>query len=427
MKSSGRMKKGPPPLEFKKQVEDLLKNASDTATSNVGAIAAKKELARRSSITNLASLAVPVANDDSRLSPEIAGLGRRVRGAVCGRAATMPEKAGSLKELAFLGVANLEELNDDYGVDVRSIAGMSPEHLRTNQDDLFVATTADHYVFYGVFDGHGGEGTGVAAISRNAILRTLLTNIPYSTNMKKRASDAVVHGVLKKAFAVANDILITEDIDLPDARLSGAAAVVVVHDIAMKKMHVAWTGNCRAVLAQIREFKPDEHASKRRKKKVNIVAMNTEHITTTLEERARIHHAGGELRPSQHEGFPDEIYFKGEDWPGIPLTRCIGNFLAQTVGVTCEAEVATVSLNGTPKYLILASDGILDMLSEKSIFNTLGRHDKDNLHFAVEEVLTHHKKACQHLLHGGALDDATIIAVNLCEHRHEHHDVSSKA
>lgn len=58
---------------------------------------------------------------------------------------------------------------------------------------------------------------------------------------------------------------------------------------------------------------------------------------------------------------------KNEDTPGLAMSRSLGDGLAQSLGVSCEPEIKQVTLNKSDKFIIIASDGVWEFLSNEAI------------------------------------------------------------
>ena len=58
---------------------------------------------------------------------------------------------------------------------------------------------------------------------------------------------------------------------------------------------------------------------------------------------------------------------KEEDTPGLAMSRSLGDGLAQSLGVSCEPEVKQVLLNPTDRFIIIASDGVWEFLSNEAV------------------------------------------------------------
>jgi serine/threonine protein phosphatase PrpC len=60
---------------------------------------------------------------------------------------------------------------------------------------------------------------------------------------------------------------------------------------------------------------------------------------------------------------PLRVWHKNENIPGLAMSRSFGDHAAAEVGVTAEAEILEMNLNESDKFIILASDGVWEFLS----------------------------------------------------------------
>ena len=61
---------------------------------------------------------------------------------------------------------------------------------------------------------------------------------------------------------------------------------------------------------------------------------------------------------------PKRVWLKSKQVPGLAMTRSIGDMAAVSVGVTAEPEIKVfANLSPADKFLVIASDGIWDRLS----------------------------------------------------------------
>ena len=92
-----------------------------------------------------------------------------------------------------------------------------------------------------------------------------------------------------------------------------------------------------------------------------------------LEEKERIEKAGGYISQFIEEdglqGGPYRVWVKGEKYPGIAMSRSIGDHIAKGVGVICEPEINVFVINMFCKYIVVASDGIWDFLSNDEVMD----------------------------------------------------------
>ena len=92
------------------------------------------------------------------------------------------------------------------------------------------------------------------------------------------------------------------------------------------------------------------------------IDLSRDHKPNLPEEYARIVRNNGCVRPSTDEnGEPvgvERVWMKNEKFPGLAMSRSIGDSVAAMVGVSCEPELLTYSLQPCDKFIVLASDGI---------------------------------------------------------------------
>ncbi len=61
------------------------------------------------------------------------------------------------------------------------------------------------------------------------------------------------------------------------------------------------------------------------------------------------------------------MWLKNEEIPGLAMTRSFGDRVAHSVGVSHEAEVMEFLLNEEDKFIVIASDGVWEFLSNHDV------------------------------------------------------------
>ena len=61
------------------------------------------------------------------------------------------------------------------------------------------------------------------------------------------------------------------------------------------------------------------------------------------------------------------VWLAEQDAPGLAMSRSIGDFIAHTVGVSTDPEVMKFELKPDDKFIIIASDGVWEFLSNEDI------------------------------------------------------------
>lgn len=140
------------------------------------------------------------------------------------------------------------------------------------------------------------------------------------------------------------------------------------------------------------------------------------------DERERVIQYGGEIRSIEGkkevdwgdfvhhdtinvEGDPPRIWFFNKDFPGCAFTRSLGDRMAEDIGVTADPEIITKTLTVNDEYLVIASDGIFEFLTNKFVMSVC---EMSSTPLEACETLTR-AAYDQWLVHEHRTDDITII------------------
>ncbi len=91
------------------------------------------------------------------------------------------------------------------------------------------------------------------------------------------------------------------------------------------------------------------------------------------DEAQRIHAKGGRIdsfRDYYNNGEPigpQRVWLAKEEIPGLAMSRSFGDRVAHSVGVSAEAEVREFLLNTNDKFVVVASDGVWEFLSNEDV------------------------------------------------------------
>ncbi|RKP23417.1 phosphatase 2C-like domain-containing protein, partial [Syncephalis pseudoplumigaleata] len=218
----------------------------------------------------------------------------------------------------------------------------------TQQDETLIAENLfgqDDCALYAVFDGHGSEGHKAAAYVKRIFIE-VLENYRQLLIVEPAAA-------IKRTFREINDLLVeNEDVD---TYMSGTTASVVIR-----------RGN-QLILAHLGDSRVG-----REEKEANDDAMRdvySDHNCTDPQELDRVLRSGARVQQLQDDGAGDGPLriFKGSlPYPGIVVSRSLGDDVAQRLGVLCEPEVQIRELTPDDCYLILATDGVWDGMSSEA-------------------------------------------------------------
>ncbi|XP_065863048.1 probable protein phosphatase 2C 6 [Euphorbia lathyris] len=262
----------------------------------------------------------------------------------------------------------------------------------TNQDAMLVwenFISRSDTVFCGVFDGHGPYGHMVAKRVRDSLPLLLCTqwkggsndeesshhkaeNTPESTNSEETASASVDNDSYDSLEAEQNEKfpemflplkktmlkafkLMDKELNLHptiDCFCSGSTAVTLIkqgEDLILGNL-----GDSRAVLAT-----RDEDDS------LHAIQLTVDLKPDLPREAARIQQCKGRVFALKDEPEVARVWLPNNDSPGLAMARAFGDFCLKDFGLISVPDIYYRRLTKRDEFIILASDGVWDVLSNK--------------------------------------------------------------
>jgi len=109
---------------------------------------------------------------------------------------------------------------------------------------------------------------------------------------------------------------------------------MAVIDNLKKKVWVGHVGDSKSIICL-------QETGKHKAKEVTI-----DHKPTLPMEKKRILSMGGEVRLLEGD-VPHRVFVKGRAFPGLAMSRACGDLIANSVGVSCEPDIAEFEVNST--------------------------------------------------------------------------------
>ena len=232
---------------------------------------------------------------------------------------------------------------------------------KVNQDSFFVLQNQYNFKDFNrfcVLDGHGVNGHLVSRFITKYFTSFFKSNKKMNSNSNE---DAVYYrlkkndnDIVKRAFRHAEkDLGKNTDID---ASFSGTTCVMVFQ--VGEKILCANVGDSRAIM--VKEIN-----------KVNkIIPLSIDQKPNDPEESKRIIECGGEITQYEEDGEksgPFRVWKKGEAYPGIAMSRSIGDFIATTLGVIPVPKFIDEKIDNDTKFIVVASDGVWEFLDNQRV------------------------------------------------------------
>lgn len=300
------------------------------------------------------------------------------------------------------GTRGFEELGQTVGFVCRKgrKADDGPQYC---QDD-FNITKVGGAALYGVYDGHGAAGHDIASYVAGRILRNLVCDPSYSSHLE---------AALRTAFMKTQKDceLLHQKQQLP-LDLSGTTATLLVDRQDGKGGHrelcIAHVGDSRAVLGYYGKD-PEGAAGAGGGAKLLAMDLTRDHRPELEGERARIYQAGGVVREAK--GEPTRVFLKDRNYPGLAMSRSIGDMIATSCGVTGEPDVATLRVEGSWRFVLICSDGVWEFITSQEAVDIVGKYPASEVQKATDKLCATAAMRWLKEEDGEVVDDITAICL----------------
>ena len=302
-------------------------------------------------------------------------------------------------------------------------AGTDDKKEKINQDSyLIFPNIFDNLLnIFGIFDGHGKNGHLISSFV-SKFLSQYLTNKKNYIHKKSDESYSDSDSdsdISEKEILINKDLLsnlfleenfnfiknIIQEIDMKvnecnfDIQLSGTTCLLLF--IFNNQIICSNIGDSQCFLYHCSNEDRWTH------EQLSII-----HKPDIDSEKERIISYGGVIHPYYDENGlyegPNRVYEKGKPYPGLSLTRSIGDLEAQKIGIISEPDIIIKKIDSTCKYIVLGSDGLWDMITPYDVGRIVNPFfSKNDIKGATQALL---KKASKNWDKDGSdRDDITII------------------
>ena len=239
--------------------------------------------------------------------------------------------------------------------------------IKINQDRLICITNINDirdFNIFGVFDGHGPEGHFVSEYISNFLPSQIINNPeikdlsdPEEIYQKFKENNCKI---IFQAFLDSDKVLENTDFSAIE---SGTTCCLIIH--IGKHIMCANTGDSRALVTY------DESQEINQLNYLKVTPLSIDYKPELPEETERIIKSGGVIEPMTDEYGefigPLRVWAKDEDYPGLAMSRSIGDLRGKTVGIIPDPGIYEYDLNKTTKYIIICSDGVWEYLSNEQV------------------------------------------------------------
>nr|CAB3488844.1 unnamed protein product [Digitaria exilis] len=291
------------------------------------------------------------------------------------------------------------------------------------------------HIFCGVFDGHGPLGREVARHVRDSLPLKLSSALkpeteeeePSTNTLKLRTEEDPSSNTdldssdksdstsfsddtkrdEKHLLSTWKDILVKtfEQVDEElrqhsgvNCICSGTTAVTVVKQ--GDHLIIANLGDSRAVLC-----------TRDSKDRLIPVQLTTDLKPDLPSELARILNCKGRVFAMDDEPDVPRMWLPDQDAPGLAMARAFGDFCLKNNGLICTPEVYYRKLSEKDEFLVLATDGIWDVLSNKEVVKTVSSVSDPSK--AARQLIDRAVRAWRRKYPTSMVDDCAVVCLFL--------------
>jgi len=222
--------------------------------------------------------------------------------------------------------------------------------------------------FFAVFDGHGGK---TAALFCQKEFHPILADELSKSKPEELDNDEKVLEVLRNAYSRVDEAMKPS---VPSAGCCVVTALVRVKTNGKRHIYVANAGDSRAILNRGGKAQ----------------CLSVDHKATNEEEAQRITSVGGFIRNERVNGL-------------VAITRSLGDHCMKSF-IIGDPHLETVELNPEDSFLILACDGVWDVVPSQDAVDLISG-DSDPTLMA--------KKLLVQAIKAGSTDNITVLVVIL--------------
>ena len=244
--------------------------------------------------------------------------------------------------------------------------GLDDGHKKTNQDVFIHEKNINgvlNFNIFGVLDGHGDFGH----LASNFVKRYIINRIKNHPLIKNINNTKEIYKRLKNfEYQLITNIFLDADNQIKNEKfnceMSGTTCVLVIQ--LDEHLICANAGDSRAILIYDENSNDDLTNTK-------IFSLSNDAKPENPGEKERIISRGGEVERMVDENGvgvgPLRVWIKGEQYPGIAMSRSIGDMDAKKVGVIPNPEFIEYILDSKAKYMIVCSDGVFEFISNEEV------------------------------------------------------------
>ena len=279
---------------------------------------------------------------------------------------------------------------------------------KTNQDSYVLEKNINgilNFNIFGVLDGHGVNGH----FASQFVTKYIINRIKHHSLLRNLDTAKAVYDKIKSnEYQIITNIFIDADFQIKkqkfNVEMSGTTAVIVIQ--LDEHIICANTGDSRAILVY-------GEANKNKLVNTKIFRLSYDAKPDNPAEKKRIYENGGVVLKVLDENDeaigPFRVWMKGKTYPGLAISRTIGDIDAKKIGVIPNPQFIEYTINPKTRYVIVCSDGIWEFMSNEEVMRIANNYYIKNDPAGLCHELTN-KSTALWLKEDVCVDDITVVA-----------------
>ena len=320
-----------------------------------------------------------------------------------------------INKIKKIKIADFEKLkNNKIIFEAFSVPGSTKGISKINQDSYMVLSSINNsknILVFGVFDGHGKYGDIISTEVRDYFIEYFNNNCKFndendSEEVKiQNFYNKITNNNFNEIYNIFNNLnskLHKKNEQNNYYENSGTTThiIIIINETKIKnyKIIAINVGDSNSILIT------NEN---------KIIALNSCHVPDNEEEKIRIENNGGEIGRVDWANYgPQRIWYKGEQYPGLSVTRSFGDFISESLGVNSIPEIKEYNFYSKKcRMIVMSTDGIWEFLEYENAKDLLNRYYEENdIHGGIIKIIDTSTKLWK-IKNPKYIDDLTTIII----------------
>jgi serine/threonine protein phosphatase PrpC len=98
-------------------------------------------------------------------------------------------------------------------------------------------------------------------------------------------------------------------------------------------------------------------------------------------------------------------------YPGLAMSRSIGDLVAKRVGVIWDPEITATKISYLHAFIVVGTDGVWDYMGNEKVAKLIGSNMSDPLESLCTRVISEASRCWK--MNNSMIDDITVLLVKL--------------